>query len=234
MRYKGGKFKIHKKLSEFINNDISNNNYTTYIEPFVGSCWVIKEINHENRIGSDKNEYIISLWQRLQEGWIPPENISNDEYNEIKNNKLDYPKELVAFVGFGCSFGGSFFGGYARSGNRNYSKNAKNSCLSKINKMKDVKFNYCDYRDYNPNNSIIYCDPPYSNTSHSYGINEKFDSVEFWNIMRRWTKNNTVYISEYDAPDDFEVVWFDYSKVTICRNKSKYNDKLEILFKYKG
>ena len=38
-----------------------------------------------------------------------------------------------SFVGFGCSFAGKWFGGYARSNDkRNYAKMAKNSLNKKI------------------------------------------------------------------------------------------------------
>src|SRR5574343_212970 len=124
MQYMGSK----AKLAKFIIPVILQNSKNPYcwVEPFVGGCGMIKNVNCP-RIGGDTNEYLIALWKAVQSGWIPPSDISEELYGEIKNNKESYPKELVAFVGFGCSFGGKWFGGYARGGSRNFADVAKRS-----------------------------------------------------------------------------------------------------------
>ena len=61
-----------------------------------------------------------------------------------------------------------------------------------------------------------------------------FDTEEFWEIMRQWSRNNDVYISEYNAPDDFECV-LEMPTKTDIRNKDNQQDKrIEKLFRYKG
>lgn len=59
-----------------------------------------------------------------------------------------------------------------------------------------------DYRNVElPDNSIVYCDPPYANTNH-YGLNRsKFDNDTFWEWARHCKQ--PVFISEYEAPKDF-------------------------------
>lgn len=59
-----------------------------------------------------------------------------------------------------------------------------------------------DYRNVElPDNCIVYCDPPYANTSH-YGLNSrKFDNDAFWEWARHCKR--PLYISEYKAPKDF-------------------------------
>ena len=53
------------------------------------------------------------------------DNLSKEEYYYIKEHK-DENKVLTGFVGFGCSFGGKWFGGYARNRvGRNYCLEAK-------------------------------------------------------------------------------------------------------------
>ena len=72
------------------------------------------------------------MWKALQNGWIPPNDISEEEYKYIRENKNEN-MALTSFVGFGCSFAGKWFGGYARSNDkRNYAKMAKNSLNKKI------------------------------------------------------------------------------------------------------
>lgn len=147
----------------------------------------------------------------MQKGWIPPEHISEEEYKHIKSNK-DENIPLAGFVGFGSSFGGKWFGGYARckTKDRNYTGEAKNSNLKIIENCKDVEFLNLDYRDvFIPDGSIVYCDIPYKGVTQ-YSVKEcgKFNHEEFY----KWCLENKdkfqIYISEYkdNAPDGFEIV----------------------------
>ena len=61
-----------------------------------------------------------------------------------------------------------------------------------------------DYRNLKCNGCVIYCDPPYAGTT---GYVDSFDNEEFWNVVREWSKNNIVLVSEQVAPPDFKVVW---------------------------
>lgn len=74
--------------------------------------------------------------------------------------------------------------------------------LKQVQFLKDVEFIYGDYQDLLlPDNSLIYCDPPYENTT-KYKTN--FDHNKFWNWCRNKSKEgHLLYISEYNAPEDF-------------------------------
>lgn len=50
--------------------------------------------------------------------------------------------------------------------------------------------------------------------------------------MRDWSKNNDVYISEYNAPDDFKCVLEIPTKTDIRNNKNKMESRIEKLFKH--
>ncbi len=160
MRYFGGKSKIAKDISQYINNIILKGNntcniseennesqnislkksielpththtHTHYVEPFCGSCNVASKVNTKYKTLNDKHPYLIAMFQALQKGWIPPETISREKYEYIRNN-LDVNKALSGFVGFGCSFSGIWFSNYAKDNTgRNYCKNAYNSILKK-------------------------------------------------------------------------------------------------------
>ena len=62
----------------------------------------------------------------------------------------------------------------------------------------------CGYEDVTPLNKLCYVDPPYQSTT-KYGT-QTFDSDRFWDIMRQWSLDNIVFISEYQAPRDFVLV----------------------------
>jgi len=59
----------------------------------------------------------------------------------------------------------------------------------------------------------------------------KFNHNKFWNIIRKWSKNNIVIVSEYTAPKDFKCIWKKKKKFNyICDNSiKKYIEKLFIV-----
>jgi len=204
MKYMGSKARIAKYILPIILKDRKSNQY--YVEPFVGGFNMIDKVSG-NRIGSDINYYLIALFKALQNGWLPPKNISEDEYNEIRVNKNKFKPELVGYCGFQLSYGGKFFGGYRRDkiGIRNYSNEAYNNTIKQIPYIMDIQLYNLNYKDVPlPINSIIYCDPPYINST---GYSEKFNHNEFYDWLREIGKHNTVFVSEYEMPDDFECIW---------------------------
>lgn len=199
MQYLGGKARSYK----FVIEELNKHDRPKYLEPFVGGAWIASNYKHSNKTASDIDGDLIVLYEGLQNGWIPPNTVSEEEYKELKTAE---PSPLKTFAKYGLSWGGKAWGGYARSGDRNYALNAKNSLLKKLPGLLNVKFEHKNYKDYQPENTLIYCDPPYANTT---GYNSSFDTSEFWKYMRDWSykdKNNVVIISEYTAPDDFEVI----------------------------
>ena len=168
----------------------------------------------------------------VQNGYELPEQITEEQYKYIKSHK-DEDKILTGFVGFGCSFGGKFFGGYARNKEQtNYALQSKKSLLKDMIYLTNAEFTCLDYRDVDiPNGSIVYADPPYANTTTYQG--QKFDSESFWEYMRQISKNNQVFISEQTAPDDFECIWEKPFTRTLDRNKDNQFKVVEKLFTYK-
>ena len=185
----------------------------------------------DKRLAYDKHPYLIAMYKELQNGWIPPDTITKEEYYYIKNNKDEKPY-LTGFVGFGCSFAGKWFGGYAsNSRGDNYCLNSKNSILRKMNTLNDVRFEVADYKDLIFKDSLIYCDPPYQGTTQ-YGLVGEFDSIEFWETMRMWSQYNTVIVSEYNAPEDFKCVWQKKTKTEIRNRDNIREDRVERLYTY--
>jgi DNA adenine methylase len=220
----GGKARIAKEISSAILSKIFLTRRQILIEPFCGggTMTAILASYFDNVYASDIHEDLILMWCALQDGWVPPEYISEEEYRELINAK---PSPLRGFVGVGCSWGAKWFGGYARGkypngGNRNYTGESKRSLLNAVKNMGNVKFQCCDYKKLiiNPND-VVYCDPPYVDTT-SY--NNEFNSEEFWDIMRKWQHiGANVFVSEYIAPNDWVCIW----GKTITRNmKSRLNN----------
>ena len=190
-------------------------------------------------IACDYNKYIIALYNAILKGYELPDYISEEEYYELKYNK-EKNEILAGFVGFGCSYSGKFFGNYAKnSTGRNYCKNAKNSLMRKFSNIdkENIQFVWSNYKDLKPMGYLVYCDPPYKSntqsTMQSYGV-EEFDSSLFWDVMREWSKNNTVIISEYEAPDDFECIKEIHTKTDIRNSDGKRENRVERLFRLRN
>jgi len=229
MRYLGGKSKLAKYILPYIMPHIWD--YQYYVEPFCGSCAVLEKIQCIKRIAADSNYYLIEMWKAVQNGWLPPKNISEELYTDIKNNKSKYPPELVSFVGFGCSFGGKFFRGFARGVRRNFAKESYNKVIKSIPAINDVLFIHTDYQNlWIPDKSIIYCDPPYINTEK---YKHNIDHKEFWIwCEQRALEGHLVFVSEQSHPPNF------FSKIlktrkasTTIGTSSKYIKELLIVHK---
>ena len=230
MQYFGGKAKIAKYIVPYLEGVRKENQI--FVEPFVGGANIVSQMSGKRK-AYDFNEYLIEMYKGVQNGYELPDELTEDEYKYVKEHK-DEDKVLTGFVGFGCSFAGKWFGGYARNKqNHNYCKASKNSLLKKMSKMSDVEFDWKDYKSLFLSNCLIYCDPPYANTTKYTGVPD-FDTQEFWNIMREWSKNNDVYISEYEAPDDFEAVLEIPTKTNIRDKTDNVCKRVEKLFKYKN
>lgn len=224
MKYMGSKNRHAKEILPIILKDKKACQW--YVEPFVGGCNLIDKVKGGKRIGADSHYYLIKMWKGIQSGWLPPETINEMMYKSIKDNKEIYEPAYVGFVGFGCSYSGKWFGGYARGKqntginkglDRNYCNESRKNIIKQIDNIKDVVFYCCSYSDlYIPSKSIIYCDPPYNNTT-SYKDN--FNHNLFWNWCDRMVNlGHHVFVSEYTAPDNWECVWSKEVNNTLVKN----------------
>lgn len=234
MRYLGSKNRLTKDLVPIIQSYIDDNNITHYYEPFVGGANMIDKIRCNNKFGSDIHPYLIALLKQAQfDTSVFPATISEEEYKSVRANPQNYPDWYVGLVGF-CSFGGKWWGGLARNKKGdNYCARANRSLLKDFEGLKNAQFTCLDYKDVPiPKGAIVYADPPYENTTvYSLG---KFDSNEFWEHMRKLSKDHIVLISEQVAPDDFEVVWEQELTRKLDVNKENNFKAIERLFKWKG
>ena len=237
MKYMGSKNRYAKELLPIILKNRKLGQY--YVEPFVGGCNMIDKVNG-NRIGNDVNYYLVEMWRALVAGWVPVK-FSKDEHRHIRLNKGDYAPHIVGWVGFNCSYSGVFFEGYAGETKtkigtiRDYQSEAINNVLKQLPSLENVVFENRQYWSMViPTSSIIYCDPPYEGTS-KYKTGE-FDHSLFWDWVRNKSNDgNTVFISEYAAPDDFDCIWEKTVKSSLSANGKSGSSKesIEKLFIHK-
>jgi len=151
----------------------------------------------------------------------------------------DIHKHLTAYCATSLSFGSKWFGGWVNKYGENKRKKdgtlpcrqleSKRSVLKQIPNIKSVDFRHSSYSELEiPDNSIVYCDPPYADTTK---YKDDFNHDNFWQWCRDMTKKgHTVFISEYNAPDDFECMWEKEVK-TILNKNSQSDIRIEKLFR---
>ena len=180
-----------------------------WVEPFVGGANIIDKVGG-NRLGADINPYLIDALLSIRDHHadLPKNNteFTEDDYLKLRNNDS---YKYKGFAGFAYSYGGKWLGGWRRDrlNKRDYVNEAYKNAIKQSPKLKDVIFKNTEYINLEiPKNSLIYCDPPYEGTT---GYNNKtFNHNIFWNWCRQKTnEGHTVFISEYNAPPDFECIW---------------------------
>lgn len=193
---------------------------STWVETFVGGGNMISEVTGD-RIGYDYNKGLISCLEALANGWEPPLDITRDFYSECRTaSRNGEISPIIGYVGINGSYGGRWFdGGYAgetttKEGKiRNYPQEAHRHVMANKDKIKGVSFLSTDYKDVEtinlPDNSLIYADPPYKGTKTYQAAKESgFCSEEHWQWCRDMSdKGHKVFVSEYQAPDDFICIW---------------------------
>lgn len=258
--YQGNKTRLMKVLKPLIEDNLEEG--MVYIEPFGGGMNSFTPINSTKKIANDVNEYNIALWRELkskgfdgvENDWRPfLETLSNCEdkpngenflkakalYLDMKldclSNGNKYPKALLGFVAYACSFGGSWwngFAGYNEKRGENYIKEAiaalRKQVTSTVN-IENSDFLHGSYDSIDiPDNAFIYCDPPYAETK-KYA--NSFDNEMFWQWCRDLIsskENVKVLVSEYNAPSDFVCIWSRQVQDKMGKNTMSKNEKLFI------
>ena len=208
MKYMGSKRRIAKDILPIILKDRKDSQ--CFYDLFCGGGNLLEKVDG-NRVANDNNEYLIELFKYMQTDNFNLPFVGEIEYKNIQNNKENYPKWLVGYVGFQLSFGAKFFGGYRRdkAGIRNYENEAQQNLKAQQNLIKDVEFVCGSYDKVKlEQNSIIYCDIPYKNST-KYNTSKNFDYDKFYDwCIEKHKEGHKVFISEYDMPEDrFECIW---------------------------
>ena len=82
-------------------------------------------------------------------------------------------------------------------------------------------------------NFLVYCDIPYRDTT-KYKT-ETFPYEEFYKWVKEVSVHNTILISEYNMPQEFECIWQKETRVNFDSNRTsgdKDNVRIEKLFTY--
>ena len=248
MRYQGSKARIAKEIIPIITEQLTEEKY--FVDLFAGGMNMVDKVNHEKKIACDINHYVIDLWQDIKENGMRniPKGVSLEQYKTAKKEYLNgvlkrFSKPVIGYIATCCSYGGGWFNGYA-----NYNPKKKEDHIAEawnglskqvrnFKHLESTEFCAMDYRDINCfidlDKCMIYCDPPYSETKK---YESDFDNEAFWQWVRVTVKKYgcPIYVSEYDAPDDFKCVWQKSvpDGMGTTKEGEKQNRKIEKLFIY--
>lgn len=247
MKYIGGKYRIRDEIAATLSEYLTKSN--TFIDLFCGSCNIsiamLKQNPNIQVYANDLSTPLITMFNSLKGGWLPPDDLSAAEWKALKINQ-DVDNPLTAFAGFGCSFSGKYFTSYAvdKLTNRNYCKEAKSNILKDLVSIKKIQYSNLDYKDFPlPNEpSLIYCDIPYYNSNKdnqykSWGIAEPFNHTEFYTWAETTAaKGHTVIVSEYyesirATKYFYNIIWSKCSKASVCNISGSSNKVIEVLIK---
>ena len=217
MKYVGSKNKYAKELLPIILKNRKPGQW--YVEPMCGGCNLIDKVENP-RIANDAHPYLIPLLKYVADGGELVDTVTETLYKKVINEPEIFVDWFVGFVGFGCSFGSKWRGGYARNIRkdapnaeenltvRSYAAASARNLLAQAPNLKGIHFENTTYDKLSiPPESIIYFDPPYKGTTSYKGVSA-FDHDAFWDFARQcWVQGHTVFISEYNAPPDFVCVW---------------------------
>lgn len=240
MVYMGSKNRIAKYLLPFLTKYLTSDRW--YVEPFCGGCNMIDKVNHPKRLASDSNNYLIAMYRWLVEkDYDFPKEITKENYSYYRdlfnqrgfnNDGTTLDEAMIGWTGFmGCVNGRFYDGGYANINpeKRNYIKEHINNILAQKDKLKDIVYKCGSYDEIDiPENSVVYCDPPYKYSS-KYKVSINFNYDNFWQWSRDKTaQGNDVLISEYQAPKDFVPIW--EMKLTNSMHQTNTYKPIEKLF----
>lgn len=206
MKYMGSKARIaHIILPIMLKNRTKNQ---TWVEPFVGGGNIIEKVDGR-RIGADSNKWVIEALIAIRDHVKDlPKNNKEFTIEDYKKLKYSDDYKYKGYAGFAFSYGGKWMGGWCRDkqGKRDYVAEAYRNAVKQSPLLQGAELIHSNYSDLSiPNNSIIYCDPPYQGTTK---YKDNFDHDAFWVWCRNMNNNgHEVFISEYKAPDDFEQLW---------------------------
>lgn len=241
MKYIGSKSRIAKDIVPIIQGYIDTNEIELYVEPFVGGFNVIDKIKCKRRIGIDIDcivtDLVIDCKNNPNLLRLLPELPTKEHYYDVRNNPEDYSNwyrsAILLFASYNARVYGGCYGAFAKTKNgtiRNYFQEAKRNFEKQLPLLKDIEIYCMDYKHFNSENALIYCDIPYKD---SIGYSTDFNHEEFYKWCEKQKRNgNIVLVSEYEMPEDrFECIW--QKQVKTHQNNRNKLDKVEKLFIFK-
>jgi len=223
MRYLGGKSRLAKDIAQIVNS--ARPTGARVWEPFMGGGAVSVALAKGGPVDcSDTHDALITMWRAaVEDEWIPDPRIIAEGMYAAYKARQDPTDPYTAFLGYGCSYGGIWFGGFAgwsytRLGTkpykewRDYRVQQTNTLINQSHILRTsgsrvFQFDFlAEYREDWPPGWPIYCDPPYVDTT-GYSAAGEFDHGLFWERVAQYARRGVpVFVSEFADPPSLDGV----------------------------
>ena len=134
----------------------------------------------------------------------------------------------LGWTGFIASYNGIFYHSYSgvsTSDGKDYVQASIANIYKQIDSMKGCELICCSYENLEiPNDSIIYCDPPYRGTE-GYGLAFDYPKFYEWCFLKK-SEGHRIFISEYSMPSDFTCIWV----MEVANSLDRYSRMLVVRF----
>ena len=212
MRYLGGKSRLGGRIVGAILNDLGVKRLSLAVDLCSGAGGVTHRLADvaDKVVAVEAHPGLVALHKAVQNGWVPPEHVSEEEYKA--SFAVDWSDPLATFMGFGCAFGGDWRHGYAKDAkNANYARQSSNAL------RRDARAN-AEHVNADALTAaidaaveVVYCDPPYEGTS-PYNAVAAAPAGSWWRRLADLASpERACYLSEYaDAPPagiEARLVW---------------------------
>jgi len=205
MRYQGGKIRKLYPQAEDI------------WEPFCGGGAVTKALAEAGfKVhASDSHPDLIMMWWAMCAGQSEVfADVTEEEYARLRNAPSSARR---GFVGYGASFGGKWFGGFADglNGKLTYVELAKRNVELHVQALPQATFSCTDFFAREPTRGVLaYLDSPYAGTT-GYKAVSAWDPAKYIRRINEWIESGSIlYVSEYQLPIG-QIVFERYAKRTL-------------------
>jgi DNA adenine methylase len=199
MRYLGGKSRLGGQIVKAVLADLGVTRLTLAADLCSGAGGVTHRLADvsDKVIAVEAHPGLVALMRAVQGGWVPPDHVDEALYQTLRSG--DPADPLVAFAGFGCSFGGKWWGGFATTRGDDYTGQARRAILRDT--RSNVDHICADVLTWMGEIEVAYCDPPYAGTT-GYSAIPRVEGAVWWRKMRSLADRGiAAYLSEYaDVP----------------------------------
>lgn len=210
MRYLGGKVKIGGRIVQAILADLGVKRVGLAADICAGAGGVTHRLADvsDRVVAVEYHAGLVNLMRAVQGGWVPPLDISREEYERLRTAPQDEP--LTAFAGFGSAFGGMLWAAYAKpSGPRRLvpagdNPAAESSRSLRKHTRRNVEHVCADAIMWEPppGLEVAYIDPPYEGTAGYRGTPPQ-PAGAWWRKAQALADTGVaVYLSEYAGPPE--------------------------------
>ena len=221
MRYQGGKLRVREDIAALLETLSRRTGLLELEDRFCGSLAPSRGVYAHGghlspAVAEDGCAALIAMYQAVKDGWEPPRSLNGDQWKAVANGSRDPRDPMTAFVGFFCSYGGSFFRAWLpddlRHAEGTSSRSAALKACQDLLRLKpllaQLELRVGDGWGAPDAPRVIFADPPYAGTLGYPGAPE-YGPAKGWEHFTSISLIAPLVVTEFVAPDGWTeiAVW---------------------------